>query len=452
MKNIHTETLNNNDILYLPDDLRYHNFDNKYVIISPKTANWIVLNENEFSCFLLIKNKEKIFNIVKNFDASQKNIFKKIMGKILARKFAGINNIPKICFPKNNSAYFSITHHCNLRCPHCYIAAGVKNKNELTAQQWIKIAEEFVLTGGTSVTITGGEPLLKKGWLDIIKENHKLKLQQTLLTNGTLWTKNDIEQSAKYIDEVQISLDGINEYTNAPVRGAGNFKRALATIKEFARTGVRTSVAMTPLPNMLRDFSNGFMEFISQHIYGTKIKIRLSQKILPLRNGEMLSNKEQEFYRSEMIKLSHQIYPHSEEESFALAHRPNIGLKNCGIGGITIDSCGFVHPCNRLSEFTQFYNCINTPISQILKQLEQWASIFSVDKLEDCKICDFRYICGGGCRLDEHFIVHAGQPISFHDSYNKLNISAKRKTICTDTEKERLLRKMAKTSEYLYGQ
>ncbi len=450
MKKEHSASLSYDDILCFPEKLTKEYVEGKHIIISPKTANWIVLEDDELKCFLSIRNNTRIGETLKQFNIQTQQCFKNVIGKILSRKFAGVNTPPKINFKKDKTAYFSITNRCNLHCPHCYVASGKKMNNELDACQWMKIAEEFALSGGTSVTLTGGELLLKKGWLDIIKRNNALGLQQTLLTNGVLWTEKKIVQAAKYVDEVQVSLDGINDQSNAPVRGVGNFDLALATIKRFERLGIKVSVAMTPLPSSASEFANGFMGFINQHIHGTNIKIRLSQKILPLRNGDTLTSQEQETYRNLMAKLSDQLYPQADSLFFALSHRPNEGMDNCGLGGITVDPCGFVHPCNRLAELKQVHNCTTKSLEEISKYLADWASRFSVDNIEGCKTCDIRYVCGGGCRLDEHFITHNGQPIPFGSAYNS-NILVYRKKPCDKSTKEVLLRKMINMSGYMYG-
>lgn len=450
MKKEHKISLSYDDTLCLPKRLTQRNIDGKHIIISPETANWIVLEDDELMCFSLIKNNAHIYEILNQLDKTNQQCFKKTVSKILSRKFAGINTQPVINFQKDNNAYFSITNRCNLQCAHCYVASGKRMNREISTRQWIKIAEEFTLDGGTAVTLTGGELLMKSGWLDILKKNHALGLQQTILTNGTLWTEAKIEQAAQYVDEVQVSLDGVNEHSNAPVRGHGNFERALATIKSFDRLGIRTSVAMTPLPSTVSEFASGFMEFVSQHIHGTNIKLRLSQKILPLRNGDTLTRQMQDAYKNKMAKLSELLYPKADDLFFALAHRPNEGTDNCGLGGITIDPCGFVHPCNRLAELSQIHNCTSKKLSEISCYLSEWASLFSVDNIEGCKTCDIRYICGGGCRLDEHFITHEGRPISFKLAY-KSSILVHRKKACGDRAKNALLRRMINMSEFIYG-
>ena len=54
-----------------------------------------------------------------------------------------------------------------------------------------------------------------------------------------------IELLAPYIKEIQISLDGVDEQSNAMVRGNGYFNKTLDSVILFANQGVRTSVATT---------------------------------------------------------------------------------------------------------------------------------------------------------------------------------------------------------------
>lgn len=99
--------------------------------------------------------------------------------------------------------------------------------------------------GGVNVTFTGGEPLMNRDFETILIHSHQQGLTTTVLSNGILWTEESINKLSPYISEIQISIDGFDEQSNAKVRGAGHFDKIVANVIRFANAGIRTSVATT---------------------------------------------------------------------------------------------------------------------------------------------------------------------------------------------------------------
>lgn len=57
------------------------------------------------------------------------------------------------------------------------------------------------------------------------------------------WTDEMIKETANYIDEIQVSIDGFDEASNARIRGAGTFERSLHTIEKFVQEKNPSSVS-----------------------------------------------------------------------------------------------------------------------------------------------------------------------------------------------------------------
>ena len=77
-----------------------------------------------------------------------------------------------------NYLRISITDLCNLRCRYCMTDKGVIKKEFeeiLTLEEIEKITKEFVKLGINKIRITGGEPLVRKGILKLIREIGSLK-------------------------------------------------------------------------------------------------------------------------------------------------------------------------------------------------------------------------------------------------------------------------------------
>lgn len=85
------------------------------------------------------------------------------------------------------SGTFELTPRCNMRCRMCYIRMDAdRQRQELTAEQWIDLGRSCAGQGMLFLLLTGGEPFLRKDFREIYTELKKLGLSITINTNGTL--------------------------------------------------------------------------------------------------------------------------------------------------------------------------------------------------------------------------------------------------------------------------
>lgn len=119
-------------------------------------------------------------------------------------------------------------------------------------------------------------------------------------------------------------------------------------------------------------------------------------------------------------------------------------------GGISISATGNVYPCNRIADVHSSGNVKTKKLAEIIPYLERMESVTNVDSITPCKECDLRYVCGGGCRIDDYCITEqSGHKVSFRDS----NISCDNrieKIICTDDCKVSILNKMLDVQGYMF--
>lgn len=127
-----------------------------------------------------------------------------------------------------------LTRSCNLDCVHCRASASKGSyPNELETQEIFKILEEISKLSKPVLILTGGEPLLRKDLLEIVRKAKDLGLKPVLATNGTLLTqKLALELKESGIARVSISLDGGTSETHDSFRGVpGAFEGALKGIE-----------------------------------------------------------------------------------------------------------------------------------------------------------------------------------------------------------------------------
>lgn len=82
-------------------------------------------------------------------------------------------------------------------------------------------------------------------------------------------------------------------------------------------------------------------------------------------------------------------------------HEPNFVNPNCGMGGLSISADGHVYYCNRISEVDCYGNVLEKPLSYFIEKGREINVRTGVDYVAPCKECYLRYICGGGCRIDD---------------------------------------------------
>lgn len=402
----HSQELGLGSILHFPDVIQYLRYDGRIVAVAVNTANWLVLHTDKELSFLESLRCEKTVGEVLSSvqEATEKQLFLKLLSAIMARRFAGFDEVP---MPEYVQGYkmlnIYLTNACNLSCTHCFMKAGKKLRNELNANEWIKVLDEFVQAGGKAVTYTGGEPLMNPDFQTIIEASYKRGIQSTVLTNGILWTDMLIDQLSPLMAEVQISIDGADDESNAKVRKAGIFDQLVNHVIRFANNGVRVSVATT-FTNENIETADKYVELVNRINEATpdnKVFFKLTKKILPGRETQY-TEEENRQYEARIREVENLIDANAKYQSFMEGHTPNLVARNCGFGGLSIAADGNVYFCNRVLQVVSQGNVKDHPLSFFLKNGERAHHETAVEQVEPCRSCALRYICGGGCRIDEY--------------------------------------------------
>ena len=110
----------------------------------------------------------------------------------------------------------SLTERCNLRCSYCMPEEGVKltrSEHLLNAGEIRKLVGIFVQHGVNKIRFTGGEPLVRKDCVDIIRDIGQIKGIQKLAmtTNGITLTRKLKELKQAGLNQLNVSLDTLKE-------------------------------------------------------------------------------------------------------------------------------------------------------------------------------------------------------------------------------------------------
>ena len=393
------------NVLHFPEEIAYLHYAGRTMAVAVETANWMVLPSESSKDYLEnLRSGKTVGEVMRQIeDGGEKQTFIRLLTAIVARQFAGMYEAPK---PERVDGYkmlnIYLTNACNLRCPHCFMKAGKLLANELTADEWLRVLTEFKECGGMAVTLTGGEPTMHPGFRTIVETANGQGLQLTVLTNGILWTDELIDELSPCMAEVQISIDGVDDASNAKIRQAGTFETLVRNVTRFSRNGVRVSVATT-FTNDNIDTAERYAELVNRIGEETNKNVifKLTKKILPGRKSQY-SEEENIAYEEKIRQVEELTDANAKYEAFMEGHTPNLVSTNCGFGGLSVAADGNVYFCNRVLEIVSQGNVREHPLNYFLELGERAHDETGIEHVEPCRRCSIRNVCGGGCRIDEY--------------------------------------------------
>ncbi len=137
------------------------------------------------------------------------------------------------------------TRRCNLACAHCYTLSGPEAQESLGLDILATCLTDAVELGYRQLAVSGGEPLLYKGLVELLAHARALGLLTTITTNGMLATPARWRAIAPLIDVAAISIDGTPSEHDAIRRHDGAFARTLANMAVVRASGVPFGLIFT---------------------------------------------------------------------------------------------------------------------------------------------------------------------------------------------------------------
>jgi GTP 3',8-cyclase len=167
----------------------------------------------------------------------------------------------------------SVTDRCNYKCVYCRTGNEGAQYAELAIADYLRMVQLFVSLGVEKVRLTGGEPLLRAGLVEMVQQlatmrtaylrdgtstKHGLPLDIALTTNGHLL--EDLAQPLKNagLSRITVSMDAVDAETfTAITRVPRSFERVLAGIRKAKAVGLAPVKVNCVL---LRGFNDGQIE------------------------------------------------------------------------------------------------------------------------------------------------------------------------------------------------
>lgn len=185
----------------------------------------------------------------------------------------------------------SVTDRCNYRCVYCRDTADGEF-GELSIAEYARMVRVFVSLGIEKVRLTGGEPLLRAGLLDLIAEVSAMRTpagvrpEIALTTNGHLLEGMASALNDAGLDRVTVSMDAVEPETFARItRVPGSYSRVVAGVRAAQAAGLGPVKVNAVL---MRGFNDDQVEGFGEFARREGVVVRFIE-FMPLEEGRVWS-------------------------------------------------------------------------------------------------------------------------------------------------------------------
>lgn len=163
----------------------------------------------------------------------------------------------------------SLTDRCNLRCKYCMPCdvPWIDHEQILSYEEILEICQIAVELGIDRFKITGGEPLVRKGCLDLIRTLKQMPgvKQVTMTTNGVLLRQYADELAEAGVNGINVSLDTLNRERFAFLTGKDALEQVLDGLYYLQKLGIKMKVNCVPLKGFNEDGLLQMLEICRDH-------------------------------------------------------------------------------------------------------------------------------------------------------------------------------------------
>lgn len=165
---------------------------------------------------------------------------------------------------KHEYLRISLLERCNLRCTYCMPEEGIELRNKMefmTQEELLMIAKTFVELGIKKIRLTGGEPLIKKDFREILFQLSQLPVEISLTTNAVLLDKyiEDLQQAE--VKNLNISIDSLIEDRFNQITRRKDYKRIIQNINRAIDANFKVKLNVVLMKGINDDELIDFIEF-----------------------------------------------------------------------------------------------------------------------------------------------------------------------------------------------
>lgn len=241
----------------------------------------------------------------------------------------------------------SVTDKCNFRCLYCMPEDGVESichREILRFSEIIRICRCAAKLGIKKIKITGGEPLIRPGIVNLIRSIHEIEgiRQITLTTNGYLLEKYLPKLLEAGISGINISLDTLNQERFGQIARVEGLAKVYRALQKAEETGIVVKINCVPMEENKSDLLE-----IAALARKYNVHVRFIE-MMPIGIGKSYHT----IYEKEIRRLLEasygQLSPYSEFLGNGPAHYYQLPGFQGKIGFISAMSHEFCEDCSRI--------------------------------------------------------------------------------------------------------
>ncbi len=143
-------------------------------------------------------------------------------------------------------ALVELTYRCNHQCYYCY-QKTFSHGRELSFDQWSRILDQLARMGTLYLTISGGEPFVRKDFFKIVERARALNFGVSIITNGSLLAARHARRlSSLGVMDVGISFHAASGRLHDLLSGVpGSFAKARTALDRCCALGLKTVIKHT---------------------------------------------------------------------------------------------------------------------------------------------------------------------------------------------------------------
>ena len=283
----------------------------------------------------------------------------------------------------------SVTDRCDLRCRYCMAEkmTFVPRSEVLSLEEIAIIADRFIARGVRKIRLSGGEPLVRRDFMDLVRRIGRHlddgALQElTLTTNGTRLARHAEDLIAAGMRRINVSLDTLNPERFAFITRRGNLADVLGGIQAAAAAGLHVKINMVALRGINDDEFLPMLRWCSNHGHDlTLIETMPLGDIEDDRTNRYLPLSE----AVHQIEAHHLLSPVAYRSGGPARYFEAKDMPGIRLGLITPLSNNFCAGCNRmrLTCQGQIFMCLGHEDHVDLKTAYREGGIAAVDALLD---------------------------------------------------------------------
>jgi GTP 3',8-cyclase len=196
-----------------------------------------------------------------------------------------------------------LTSRCNIRCKYCLPAGPQGVITQATFGELTEVLQAAYEVGIRRVHYTGGEPTVRRDFLDILAAAKDIGFTQQVVTTNGYRLHRIIGQAAKNgLTRAIVSLDTLNEQQNVFITRANFFSDTLRSIQGAVETlPTLTKISCVTMRSTLAELPKfvAFARDVNSRGHEGRLAIKLNQ-FFPS-NPAQLSDEGEEFWRNEFV-------------------------------------------------------------------------------------------------------------------------------------------------------